>query len=117
MTSPQVDNFITVGMKRSSDASTPNLLCGSVGSSHIFISNFWNWFGFISDFSIMFPNHKPCLNSSIATSPESSVNKVTPVQIGIFTCSIYYGRNGYTVHSSEVNDIGQKLAPKQWASA
>ena len=72
--------------------------------------------GFISYFSILFPNNKPWPNSSITTSPESSVKVLTPVQIGIFTCSIYYGSNGDTLHSSKVNDIGQKFSPKQWLS-
>ena len=103
--------------KSSSDVSIPSFLCGLVGSSHILIPNFWHWFGFISDFHILFPNHKPCTNSSITIYPESSVNVVTPVHIGTFTCSVYSGRNGYKVHSSKVNDIGQKLTPKQWVSA
>ena len=77
----------------------------------------WYWFGFISIFSILFPNHKPCPNSSIATSTESSFKAVTPVHIGTFVCFAYSGWNGDTVHSSKVNDIGQELAPKQWVSA
>ena len=101
----------------SSYASIPSFLFGSVGSSHIWIPNFWHWFGCISNFSMLFPNHKPFPNSSITTSPESSVKSVTPVHIGRFIYSAYSGRNGDTVHSSEVNDIGQKLAPKQWVSA
>ena len=79
--------------------------------------NFWHWFGFISDFSILFPNHKPCPKSSITTYPESSVKAVTPVNLGTFICSTYYGRHWYKLHSSKVNDIGQTLAPKQWVSA
>ena len=110
---PQVDPSIVIGMKRSYEASISNFLFGSVGSSHSFIPNFWHWFGFISDFSILLPNYKPCPNYSITTSPEWSTNAVTPVHIGIFTCSVYYGRNGYTEHSSEVNDIGRNFAPKQ----
>ena len=96
--------------------SITSFLCGSVGSSHIWIPNFRHWFGFISDFSIIFPNHKPFPKSSITTSPESSVKKATPVYIGKFICSAYYGRNGDTLHSSDVNDIGRKLTPKQWVS-
>ena len=115
--SPQVDSFISIGTKRSSDTSISSFLCGPFGSSHICIPNFWNWFGFISDFSILLLNHKPLPNFSIITSPESSVNAVTPVHIGIFNCSVYYWRNGDTVHSSKVNDIGQKSNPKQWVSA
>ena len=80
------------------------------------IPNFWHWFGFITDFCIIFPNHKPCINSRITTSSELIFNAVIPVQIGKFTCSIYSGRNGSKVHSSEVNDISQKFAPKQWVS-
>ena len=87
------DPSIVIGMNRSSYASITNLLCGSVGSSHFCILDFWHWFGFISDFSILFTNHKPLPNYSINSSPESSVNKVTPVQIGISTCSVYSGRN------------------------
>ena len=68
-------------------------------------------------FSILFPNHKPCPNSSITTSPESSVKAVAPVHIGTFICSAYSGINGDTVQSSEVNDIGWNLDPKQWVSA
>ena len=56
-------------------------------------------------------------NSIITASPESSVKSVTPVHRGTFICYAYSGRNGYTVHSSEVNDIGIKLAPKQWISS
>ena len=66
----QVHPYITIGMKRSSDASITNLLCGSVGSLHIFYPKLWHWFGFISDFSILFPNHKTCPDSSIITSHE-----------------------------------------------
>ena len=72
---------------------------------------FYQWF------TILFPNHRPCPKSSITTSPESSINTVTPVNIGTLICSLYSGRNGDTVHSSKVNDIGQKLSPKQWVSA
>ena len=68
-------------------------------------------------FSILFPNHKPCPNYSITTYPESSVKAVTPVHIGTFICYEYSGRNGNTVQSSEVSDIGRNLAPKQWVSA
>ena len=114
MTSPQVDPFIVIGMNRYSDASIPS---GSVGLSNILIPNFWQWLGFISYFSIIFPKHKPCPNSSINTSPESCVKAVTPVHKAKFICSAYYERNGDTVQSSEVNDVGLKLAPKQWVSA
>ena len=117
LTSPQVDPSIVIGMNRSSDDSIPIFLCGSVGLSHIWFPNFRHWFGFISDFSILFPNHKPCPNSSINTSPESGVKAVTPVHIGTFICSAYSGRNGDTVHSSKVNYNGQKLDPEQWVSA
>ena len=109
---PQFDLSDAIWMNRYSDASIPNFLCGSVGSSHIFISNFLRWFGFISDFSILFTNHKPYPNSSIITSPESSVNALTPVHIVIFTCSVYSESNGDIVHSFKVNYIGRKLDPK-----
>ena len=67
-------------------------------------------------FFILFPNHKPCTNSSITIYPESSVKAVTPVHIFTFICYAYSGRNGDTMHSSKVNDIGQKLDSKQWVS-
>ena len=38
-------------------------------------------------FFILFPNHKPCPNSSITTYPESSVKSVTLVNIGTLICS------------------------------
>ena len=81
----QVHISIATGMKRYSDTSIPNFLCLSVDSLHICIPKFLHWFGFISDFSILFPNHKPLPKPSINTSPEFSVNSVTSVQIGIFT--------------------------------
>ena len=68
-------------------------------------------------FYILFPNHKPFPKSSITIITESSVKEVTPVHIGTFICSAYYGRDGDKVHSSKVNDNGRKLAPKQWVSA
>ena len=68
-------------------------------------------------FFILFPNHKPCPKPCITTSPESSVNTVTPVHKGTFAFYVYYGRNGYTFQYSEVNDIGWKLALKQWVSS
>ena len=67
---PQVDPPIDIGMKRFSNSSIPNFLCGSFGPFHIYIPYFWHRFGFISDFPILFPNHKPFPNSSINTSPE-----------------------------------------------
>ena len=106
---PQVDTSIAVGMKRSSNASITNFLCRSVDSSHICIPKCWHWFGFIIDFYIIFLNHKPFPKSSIDNSPESSVNEVTPVSIGVFTCFVYSRRNGGTVHYSEANDIGIKF--------
>ena len=112
VTSPQADPYIFIGINRSSDSSILSFIYGSVGSLHIWIPNFWPWFGVISNFSILFPNHRPCLNSSITASPESSVNVVTPVHIGTFICSVYSVRNVNTVHSSEVNDIVRKLSPK-----
>ena len=114
---PQDDPYIAIGVKRSSDASILNFLFGSVESSYIFIPNFRHCFGFISYFSILFPNYKPCPNSSINTSSESSSNVVTSVHIFIFNFSIYYGRNGEIVHSSEINYIGIKFSPKKWVSA
>ena len=51
---PKVYPSIEIGMKRSSGASIANFLCGSVGSSHICIPNFWHWFGFINDFLFCF---------------------------------------------------------------
>ena len=117
MTSPKVNPSIVILTDRSSDASIHSILCGSVGSLHILIPNFWNSFGFISDFSILFTSHKPRPKSSITTSPESSVKSVTPVHIGKFICSEYSGRNGDKVHSSEVNDIGKQLATNQWVSS
>ena len=117
VTIPQVYTYIFIGMNSSSDASIPSFLRGLFGSSYIWIPNFRHWFGFISDFSIPFPNHNPCPNSSITTSNESSVKEVTHVHLGIFICFAYSGSNGDTVHSSEVNEIGQKLAPKQWVSS
>ena len=115
--SPQVCPSIAIGIKRSSDASMPKFLCESVDSSHICIPNSWHWYGFFIDFSILFPNHKPYPNYIITTSPISRVNILTPVYIGIFTCSKYSGNNGDTVQSSEVNYIVVKFPPKQWASA
>ena len=106
MTSQQVDPSIVIGMNRYYDNSIPSFLCGLVGSLHILILNFRHWFGFISDFSILFPNHNPFPSSSITTSTESSVKSVTPVHIDTFICSVYSGRNGDTVHFYEVNDIG-----------
>ena len=94
----------------------PAYFCGLVRSSYIWMPNFQHWFWFISDFFILFPNHKPCTNSSITTYPESSVKAVTPVHIFTFICSAYSGRNGDTVHSSKVNDIRRKLDSKQWVS-
>ena len=114
---PWVDTSIAIGMKRSSEASIPNFLCGSVGSLHIYIPNFRRLFGFISDFYILFTNNKPFRNSSITKSPESSSNAATLVQIVIFTCSVCYGNNGDTIYSSEVNNIGKRLDLKQWVSA
>ena len=81
---------------------------------HIFKpQNVRHWFGFIKNFSILFPNHNPFPNFSITHSLESSVNEVTTVQICTLICSTYSRRNGDTVHSSKVNDIGQMLASKQ----
>ena len=117
VTIPQVDTSIFLGINRSSDASINIFLCGSVRSLHIWIPNFQHWFDFVHYFTILFPNHKPCTNSNITAPPESSVNAVTPVHTGIFICSVYSGRNGDTVHFYKVNDIGLKLAPKQWSSA
>ena len=114
---PQFDPYVEICMKRSSYESISNFLCGSVGSSHICIPNFQHWFGFIGNFSILFPNHKPFPNPIISTSLESSSNALIPVQICIFTCFVYYGRNGDTVHSSKVNDIGRNFAPKSWVAA
>ena len=74
-------------------------------------------FGFISDFSVLFPNNKPLPNSSITTSPESSDNAVTPVKVVIFSYAVYSGSNGDRVQYPKVNGIGQKFAPKQWVSA
>ena len=116
VTRPLVDPSVFIRKNRSSDASIPSFLCGSVGSSHIWIPNFWHWFGFISDFYILFTNHKPCKNSSITTSPEPSVKSVTTVHIGKLICSAYSRRNGDTMHFSEVNNIGKNLAPKKWLS-
>ena len=99
---------ITIGIKRFSDASIPKLLCESVGSSHICIPNFWHWFGFISDFFHSFSKPKPSLNYIITTSPKSRVNVVTPLNIGIFTCSLYSRKNGDTVQYSKVKYIGLK---------
>ena len=70
VTIPKSDPSIFIGMNRSSDASNTSFLRGLVGSLYIWTPNFRNWLGFISDFSILFPNHKPCPNSSISTSPE-----------------------------------------------
>ena len=117
VTIPQVDPSIIIGVYRSFDASIPSFLCGSVYSSHIWIPNFWHSFGFISDFPILFPNHKTFPNSIIITSSESRVKAVTPVHIGTFIYSAYSGRNGDTVNSSKVKDIGRDLAPKQYVSA
>ena len=111
--SPKVDPSIFIGTNRSYDASIPSFLCRLVGSLHIWIPNFWHWFGFISDFSILFTNHKPCTNSSITTSPESSAKAVKPLHICTFICSDYSGSNRYIVQSSDVNDIGQNCVPKQ----
>ena len=115
--SPQVDPSIFIGMNRYSDASIPRFLCGLVKSSHIWTSKLSALVWVYQWFFILFPNYKPCTNFSITTSPESSVNTVTPVHIGTLICSSYYGRNGDTVRSSKVNDIGQKLDPKQWVSS
>ena len=90
----QVDPSNTIGIKRYSDDSIHNFPCGSVSSSHIFIRNFQHLFEFNSYFSILFPYHKPCSNSFINTSPESNVNTVTLVQIGILTCFVYSCSNG-----------------------
>ena len=114
MLGPQVNPSVAVGMNRSYYASITNFLGGSVGSSNICIPNFRHWFGFIRCFYNMFPNHKPYPNFIITTLSESSVNSMILVQIGIFTCYVYYGSNGGTVHSSEVNGIGKKFSPKQW---
>ena len=38
------------------------------------------------------------------------------MHIDILICSAYYGRNGDTFNSSEVNIIGHNLATKQWVS-
>ena len=114
---PQVYHSVSIGKKRSSDASITNFLCGSVGYLHLCIPNFRHWIGFISDFPILFPNHKPLPNFSVTTSTESSVNTLTPIHIGIFSSSVYYGKNEDTVHSSKCNYIGWKFAPKQWVSA
>ena len=113
---PQVDTSIAIWIKISPDALIANFLCGSVGSSHIFIPKFRHWIRLISDFCIRFPDHKPYQNSNITTFAESIFNAVTPVQVGVFTCSVYYVRKRDTVQSSEVNDIGKKFVPKQWVS-
>ena len=113
---PQVNPYINIGTDRYYDTSITRFLCGLVGSSHIWIPNFQHWFGFISDFSVLFPNHKPCTKSSITTPTESSVKKVTPVHISTLICYAYSKRNGDKVKPSKVNDIGRKLAPKQWVS-
>ena len=104
-------------MNSSSDDSIISFLCGSVGSLHFWIPNCWHWLGFISEFSILFPNQKPSPNSSIPASIESNVKAVTPVYIGTLIYSAYYGSTGDILHSSEVNDIVLKLDPKQWVSA
>ena len=98
----------------------PRFLASYVNWSghHIFESHtFVIGLGLSVIFFILFPNYMPCPNSSIATSSESSVNKITPVHIGTFICSAYYSRNGYTVNSFKVNDIGRMLDPKQWVSS
>ena len=113
VTIPQFDPSIVIGANRSSDASIPSFLCGLVGSSHTWIPHFQYCFGFISDFSIIFTDHKPYPNSGITTSPESSVNTVTPLRIISLICSTYSGRNGDTVNSFKVNDIDPNLAFKK----
>ena len=104
--SSQFDPHIYIEINRSFYASITRFLFVSVGSSHLLISSFWHWFGFISDSSIIFPNYKSCPNYNITTYPESSVNIVTPAPIGTLIFYVYSGRNVETVHSSEVNDIG-----------
>ena len=89
---PQVYPSIVIGINISSGASITNFMCGSVGSSNIFLPEIMHFFGLMSDFYIRLTNHKPYRNSNITTYPESSENSVTLVQIVIFTCSEYFGR-------------------------
>ena len=108
---PKLYPPIAIGMKLSSENSITNFLCGSVGSLNICIPKFRHWFGFISDFTILFTNHRLFPNSSITNYPKLSSNSVPPMKIGIFTCSLYYRRNGDKLHSSKVNDISQNPPP------
>ena len=114
--SPQVDTSVSIGIKRSVYASITSFLCGSAGSSPIFIPKCCHGFGLTSDFSMQLPNHRPCQKSRIMNSPESSGKIVTSLQICMFTCSKYSRRKRYTVHSSNVNDIGRMFLPKQLVS-
>ena len=101
---PQVDSYMSIGMKRFFEASITNFLCGSVGSLHIFIPIFWHWSRFISEFPILFPNYKSFPKYSNNTSLEYSVNIVTPVNIIMLICYLCSGSNGDILHSSEVNE-------------
>ena len=73
-------------------------------------------FGIGLGLSVIFPSYLQTTSlvqtPVLPPPPESSVKAVTPVHIGTFICSTHFGRNGDTVHSSEVNDIVRKLAPK-----
>ena len=48
--SPKLYPSADIGIKRSSDASITNFLCGSVRSLHIFIPRFWHWVGLVIGF-------------------------------------------------------------------
>jgi len=95
---PHVDQFIFSGMNSFSH-SNPNFLpFGSVGSSQRPIPKALHWYGFMSYLSNLFPNHNPCPNMRIITSPFSRVYAVAPVHILMFSCSLYSAKNGTTVH-------------------
>ena len=51
------------------------------------------------------------------TSPDSIINEVAPVHIGIFIASEYFNSKGATVHYSDFNDLGRMFLPKQFVSA
>ena len=102
----QVDIYIGIGMNWYYDASITNFLHGSVGPLHICIQIVLHWFGFIINFYIMFPNHKPLLNYNIINYLEYSVNIVTLLQLGVLIVFEYSGSKEDTVLSFDVNDIG-----------
>ena len=112
-----VNPTIDIGKWALKYASIPSCMFWLVGLSHNGMPKYWHWLGFINFFSVLLPNHKPCLNIIIMPSHDSIVYEVVPVHIGTFSCSEYSIRKYLIMHSSDVNDTGRMLLPKQFLSA